>query len=221
MRLRDWTAAADRAAMARVAATESPALDRVMPALSQAANHSVLWLGTAAVLAATGARPARRAAVRGLASVAIASTASNVLGKGLAGRARPDVAVPAARRLPHGVRTTSFPSGHAAAAAAFAAGAALEYPALAIPVGALAAAVGASRVITGVHFPSDVLAGFAVGAAAAALTLRWRPRDKRRPAPRTPRPTAAPRRGPPPPSRSRGARRRGRYPEKWVPPPAE
>jgi membrane-associated phospholipid phosphatase len=168
-------AAADRAIMARIAATESPALDRVMPALSQAANHSVLWIGVASVLAATGRPRARRAALRGLASVVLASAASNVIGKGLAGRARPSAPVPPARRLAHGVRTTSFPSGHAASAAAFATGAALELPALAAPVGALAAAVGASRVVTGVHFPSDVLAGFAIGAAAGALTLRCRP----------------------------------------------
>jgi len=171
-------AAADRATMARIAATESPALDRVMPALSQAANHSVLWIGVAAVLAATGRPRARRAALRGLASVVLASAASNVIGKGLAGRARPSAPVPPARRLAHSVRTTSFPSGHAASAAAFATGAALELPVLAVPVGALAAAVGASRVVTGVHFPSDVLAGFAVGVAAGALTLRCRPRRR-------------------------------------------
>jgi membrane-associated phospholipid phosphatase len=175
------TAATDRAVMARIAATESPALDRVMPALSRAANHSVLWIGVAAVLAATGRPRARRAALRGLASVALASAASNVIGKGLAGRARPSAPVPPARRLAHGVRTTSFPSGHAASAAGFATGAALELPALAAPVGALAAAVGASRVVTGVHFPSDVLAGFAVGAAAGALTLRGRPRHPSQP----------------------------------------
>jgi membrane-associated phospholipid phosphatase len=170
---------ADRAVMARVGATESLALDRVMPALSRAANHSVLWIGVSAVLAATGRPRARRAAVRGLASVVLASAASNVIGKGLAGRARPSAPVPPARRLAHGVRTTSFPSGHAASAAAFVTGAALELPAVAAPVGALAVAVGASRVVTGVHFPSDVLAGFAIGVAAAALTLRCRPRSHR------------------------------------------
>jgi membrane-associated phospholipid phosphatase len=55
--------------------------------------------------------------------------------------------------------TTSFPSGHAAAAAAFATGVGLEMPALPAPVGALAAAVGISRVVNGVHYPSDIAGG--------------------------------------------------------------
>ena len=174
--------AADHAIMRRVAAADSPVLDRVLPALSRAANHSRLWMGIAAGLAVTKDKWARRAALRGLASIAIASTATNVLGKGMARRLRPTSEVPLERRLARVPRSTSFPSGHAASAAAFATGVALEIPALAVPVGALAAAVGASRVVTGVHFPSDVAAGFAIGTCAGMLTVRWWPLRRSEPA---------------------------------------
>jgi membrane-associated phospholipid phosphatase len=169
-------AALDRAAMRWVAGVNSPVLDRVMPALSEMANHGMLWLALGGCLQATGNRRAGRAARRGLASLAAASATANIIGKGLASRRRPDAEVPAARRLAHAPWTSSFPSGHAASAAAFATGAAMELPGLAPGVLALALAVGASRVVTGVHYPSDVLAGFAIGAAAAASTLLWWPR---------------------------------------------
>jgi membrane-associated phospholipid phosphatase len=119
---------------------------------------------------------ARRAAWRGLAA---ASAATNILGKSLTARDRPHDKVPGARQLNRAPRTTSFPSGHAASAAAFATGVAREKPSLAAPVIIAAAAVGASRVVTGMHYPSDVLAGFTIGAAAGALTLRWWPRRPR------------------------------------------
>lgn len=176
--------------------TAGKALDYVMPRLSQAADHSLLWLGLAAGLAATRRKWARRAALRGVASVAIASTASNI-GRSLARRTPPEHTIPAARRLaqlrsaelrsgqpgPAGLpRAAVVPSRHAASAAAFATGVALELPPLALPVGALAAAVGASRVVAGRRYPADVVAGFVTGVAAGTLTLRWWPRRQMEPA---------------------------------------
>ncbi|HEY3868915.1 MAG TPA: phosphatase PAP2 family protein [Actinocrinis sp.] len=84
-------------------------------------------------------------------------------------------AVPLIRRLRQPPITSSFPSGHTASAAAFATGVALEHPRLAIPVAVVAAGVGLSRVVTGVHYPSDVVAGAAIGVAAGLVTTRWWP----------------------------------------------
>ncbi|MGE5290542.1 MAG: bifunctional phosphatase PAP2/diacylglycerol kinase family protein [Micromonosporaceae bacterium] len=172
----------DRRLVARVATADSPFLDYSLPQLSRAADHSVLWLAVAAGLGVTKNKWARRAALRGLTSIAIASATANVVAKGLTGRKRPESEIPLLRQLVHVPTTTSFPSGHSASAAAFATGVALEIPALALPMGALALAVGASRVVTGVHYPSDVLAGFAIGTAAGTLTLRWWPRRPMQPA---------------------------------------
>src|SRR5205809_5587967 len=122
----------DRQLMARLAAADSPILDHVLPRLSRAADHSVLWLVIAVGLGATGNKWARRGAMRGLASVAIASTTTNVVAKGLTRRTRPGHPMPVLRQLLRPPRTTSFPSGHSASAAAFATGLALEAPRLAV-----------------------------------------------------------------------------------------
>ncbi|GHF76907.1 phosphoesterase [Amycolatopsis bartoniae] len=148
----------------------------MLPPLGRAANYGRLWWGVSAALAATGNRRARRAALRGLISLGAASFAANVVSKQVVRRPRPPIELtPVARRLARIPVTTSFPSGHSASAAAFAAGVAIESPLLAVPVGLLAAGVGASRVVTGVHYPTDVLAGFALGLGAGALTTWWWP----------------------------------------------
>lgn len=56
----------------------------------------------------------------------------------------------------------SFPSGHSAAAMALAIGYGIAFPALLPPLAAVAVLVGVSRVRLGVHYPGDVLAGFAI-----------------------------------------------------------
>ncbi|MFF8593676.1 bifunctional phosphatase PAP2/diacylglycerol kinase family protein [Streptomyces sp. NPDC015220] len=145
-----------------------PGAEPVLPRLSRSANHGVLWFATAAAIAASRTPRARRAAVRGLASLSLASLTINTLGKRSVRRPRPVLdPVPIVRRLKQQPITTSFPSGHAASAAAFAAGVALESPAWGAAVAPVAASVALSRVYTGVHFPSDVLAGAALGAGAA------------------------------------------------------
>jgi membrane-associated phospholipid phosphatase len=175
--LAGWLADAERidvALYAAIAQTPTPALDRAMARLSRAADYSRLSLVSAAVLAATGGRRGSRAATMGLASVGVAATVVNLGLKPLGHRRRPDRAVervPVARhvRMP---TSTSFPSGHSAAAFAFATGVGQVLPPAAIPLRALAALIAYSRVHTGVHYPGDVVAGALTGTALAQLTTQ-------------------------------------------------
>ena len=64
---------------------------------------------------------------------------------------------------------TSFPSGHAASAFAFAYAVSRDLPRAAVQIGVLAGAVAHSRVHTGVHYPSDVVIGSILGAGTAAM----------------------------------------------------
>ncbi|MCW7944111.1 phosphoesterase [Streptomyces hygroscopicus] len=166
--LRDRLLALDCRLFEAVAARHWPGADPVLPRLSRAANHGVLWFATATALTAARTPRARRAAARGVASLALASATINTIGKRTVRRSRPVLdPVPAIRRLKRQPITTSFPSGHSASAAAFAAGVALESRGWGSAVAPLAAAVAVSRIYTGVHFPSDVLAGAALGVGAA------------------------------------------------------
>lgn len=65
----------------------------------------------------------------------------------------------------------SFPSGHTLHAVAFSLVASAYYPALAAPLAAATAIVAASRVILGLHYPSDVLAGAMLGGSVALASL--------------------------------------------------
>ncbi|MFD9466756.1 bifunctional phosphatase PAP2/diacylglycerol kinase family protein [Streptomyces sp. NPDC060027] len=166
--LRDRLLAVDCRVFEAVAARHWPGGDPVLPRLSRSANHGVLWFATAAAVAASRTPRARRAAARGVASLALASATINTIGKRSVRRTRPGLdPVPAVRQLKRQPITTSFPSGHAASAAALATGVALESRGWGAAVAPLAAAVALSRVYTGVHFPSDVLAGAALGVGAA------------------------------------------------------
>jgi undecaprenyl-diphosphatase len=173
----------DIAVYAAVAEVPTPTLDERFRQLALLADHSKLWLGIAGTTALLGGRRGRQAALDGVVAIGITSFIINQPLKRLLHRSRPD------REL-HGVLTdrhvplptsTSFPSGHSASAFAFANALGGEMPWVALPVRFAAAAVGWSRVHTGVHYPGDVIAGALIGGAVGEVvgTVRRRRDDQR------------------------------------------
>ncbi|MBB5911908.1 undecaprenyl-diphosphatase [Nocardia transvalensis] len=164
----------DRAVGGGVAMLPVSGLDRGMLRLTRSADHGVLWLVIAAVLA-TRKGASRRAALRGVVALGGASVSANTV-KAVFGRRRPaPELLPLDRRLIRRPMSSSFPSGHSASAIAFATAVAMESPRSARVVAPLAATVAYSRVHTGVHWTSDVLVGAALGSGIALATRRWWP----------------------------------------------
>lgn len=133
-------------------------------ALSWAGEHGALWLAGGLAAAAVDG-PRRGAWLRGTALTAGAHLVSMGV-KRVVRRPRPTHVTPLVRTAGR----HSFPSSHATSAAA----AAVAFGALGVRAAwPLAAAVCVSRLVVGVHYPSDVAAGAALGALTARLGTGW------------------------------------------------
>lgn len=172
----------DAAVYAAVAATPSPTVDAALSRLSNAADHSRLWLTTAGMLSLLGPRP-RRAALTGAAAVGVTSAVVNLGVKPALRRERPrrDESLGYLILMP---RSHAFPSGHAASAFAFSSAVGGELPALATPLRLMATTVAYSRVHTGVHYVGDVVVGALIGAG-VGTAVRQVASSRRRKAART------------------------------------
>jgi len=142
-----------------------PAVENAMKALGQAAEWGALWavLGGAAAIADAPRR--RRWAVAAL--VGPAGIGANYAVKLAVRRERPRLrGLPPLTGAPSKL---SFPSAHATSSLAAATAMGRVEPRARVPLYALAAAICVGRPYLGMHYPSDVLAGAALGLVIGAV----------------------------------------------------
>ena len=150
----------------------NPAFDRLFYAASELADHSRLWHLVATGRAAASLR-AEPAALRIVLALAVESGLVNGVVKSVFNRSRPILTEerPLRLRIP---RTSSFPSGHASAAA-MAAVLLADKSRFGPLYVAAAAVVSVSRIHVRIHHASDIAGGAVVGAALGTLIKRLAP----------------------------------------------
>lgn len=166
---------ADRSLTKQAASRIPLRVGKVLSVVEEAAESSKLWCGAAAAMAWLGGWRGRRAAATGLTALVIAQLISNGVCKQVADRPRPPKEWFPHDEVDDRPDSSSFPSGHTAAAVAFTAAVVPTWPAAGALCAVSAAMVALERVQSGAHYPSDVAAGAAIGLASAWL-IRHAPR---------------------------------------------
>lgn len=148
------------------AAFDVPGVLPTARGLSHWGEHALGWMGSAAVGAGVDKRR-REGWVRVGAAAFLAHAASVVL-KRIVRRKRPDY--PYVRVGVKTPSTLSFPSSHATSTTAFLVAVSRltgrKAPLLGVPV------MMASRMVLGVHYPTDTAVGAAIGAATAEVVMK-------------------------------------------------
>lgn len=149
----------------RVADTWIPSAAR---AYSRWGDHAAGWIALGVAGAALSKR--HRTDFLAMTGAVVLAHGSAVVTKRVVRRRRPsDGRIRVLDKTPSDL---SFPSAHTASTTAAAAALA---PVVGAPLASTAVAtMAASRVLLGVHYPSDVAAGAALGLAAATVVRRWR-----------------------------------------------
>jgi membrane-associated phospholipid phosphatase len=141
----------------------APGLETAVRRFSQLGEHGILWYSVSALGAALA--PQQRRTYARAAALVFGSFMANQAVKFVARRPRPDL--PDLPPLVHTMSNRSYPSAHATTSAAAAVALSRVLPAG--PVCAVASALALSRLYLGVHYPSDTIAGAALGVAVAEL----------------------------------------------------
>lgn len=155
----------------------NPTLDLLMPAITALGNSGLIWLLLAGVLLLTPKH--RRAGAAVLAGLVLEIICCNMVLKPLVARVRPCDVNTAVQLLIARPDDFSFPSGHTGASFAAAAALFADRNRLWIPSLILALLIAFSRLYLYVHYPTDILAGAAIGMMAGwagrqAVDILWK-----------------------------------------------
>ena len=148
------------------AAFDVPGVVPTARGLSHLGEHALGWLGSAA-LGASLDKKRREDWIR-IGAAAFTAHAASVVLKRIVRRKRPDY--PYVRVGVKTPSTLSFPSSHATSTTAFLVAVSRltgrKAPLLGVPV------MMASRMVLGVHYPTDTAVGAAIGAATAEVVMK-------------------------------------------------
>ena len=155
----------------------NPIMDLLMPAITALGNSGLIWLLLAGVLLLTPKH--RRAGAAVLAGLVLETICCNMVLKPLVARVRPCDVNTAVQLLIARPDDFSFPSGHTGASFAAAAALFADRNRLWIPSLILALLIAFSRLYLYVHYPTDILAGAAIGMMAGwagrqAVDILWK-----------------------------------------------
>ncbi len=144
-------------------------LVRVLSTLSRIGDGWV-WYASVVLLPLFGGVSGPSAAVRMFAVGAIDIVLYGIVKRWIA-RPRPARACEGIRECARALDEFSFPSGHTMHAVACCIILSSYYPALAVFVWPFTVLIGLSRVILGLHYPSDVIVGAVIGATTALISF--------------------------------------------------
>ena len=162
-RVLEW----DRACAVLLNRSLSPALEKVWVAVDRLGDYR-LWVVFILALAAFCGPTGTQCAIHMIVAGGLALACYKIV-KSCAGRPRPCAGM--VRRCVEPLDEFSFPSGHTLHAVALSVVALAHLPILGFVLVPFTALVALSRVALGLHYPSDVLAGAAIGASTALLSF--------------------------------------------------
>ncbi len=145
-------------------------LDKVFPAFTHLGDAGIFWIVLTLVLLCF--KKTRRAGVCSMLALVASVVLNNVILKPLVNRTRPYELIDGLILIGKKADDGSFPSGHAAASIA-AAVALMGYlkKRYSIPLLGVALLISFSRLYIGIHYPTDVFAGMAIGILLALLAM--------------------------------------------------
>ena len=129
-----------------------------------------LWYAVIVCLPWAGGASGPSASVRMIAVGAVDLVVYKIIKRWIA-RPRPYCTCPGIRACARSLDEFSFPSGHTLHSVAFSFILTAYYPAFAIFVWPLTLLIAASRIILGLHYPSDVIVGGLIGVTTAAISF--------------------------------------------------
>ena len=150
-------------------ASARPSLTFVLIGVSRLSNGSI-WVAILLSLPMLGGASGTACALRMGVLGAVDLLIYKIVKRHFA-RPRPFVACPGIRACTPSLDEHSFPSGHTLHAVAFATLLCAYYPSLAWWLWPFAGLVALSRVVLGLHYPSDVIVGAAIGGFIARSVL--------------------------------------------------